>query len=666
MLPPNNRKGSGFTNINRVVTANQGNKLGQTVTSGVQNQANQVKDQTQKATTSFNEDAQKNRLDTDEAKNQRDQTIGRFSNANETSVQKATDDEVNNFSRYRTGTYEGPNQLHDYQTLAGKAQNTEMLGDLSRSTGGRQELLKRFVGGSGYTQGQQGLDNLLLGQSGNALNQTRRATQGLQQDVAGANTQASNLAQEYANRAKIFGGETVNKLIDARNPISTKIDEQLNANQTLETTRKGNLQSLQNILNGSGDNYKNLDRIARLGLGLQSAKDAGYLTDVQAKQLLGDGGLIQRAETLGLDTNALINERIKDISAQNLNRGGAASAIQESQLNSLDRLLGKQGTDLEFNQDGADFQKGNVGFDTDTLNDYLNTTERAKYANDAKQLADQEAYNARYLNQAAAGASQSVQGAQDALGGALDLDPGAIFQGAGTTISGLGNLGTQGVASILEGVSKLNIGGKSLANSPAGSTLQSIIKSYSDLANTATGTVNEWGQGAGGGLSDIRNGNITHGLEKILSSVPQAGGNLIEGVSNVGANIGNNIGSAVGNVAKGVGGAVKSVGKKLKKRFSDENLKHNIKPADSKIYALLDKINAHEYDYNKEVHGKHGATPGKHISVMAQELESSELGKELIDNSNPEGKMVDYDKAEPIQLAAIASIHKRLKKLEEK
>jgi hypothetical protein len=673
MLPPNNKKGSGYTNINRVVTANQGNKLGQTVSSGVQNQANQVKEQTTQATNRFGEEAQKNRLDTQEAADKRDQTIGRFSNVNETQVVNPADEDVNNFARYRTGTYEGPKQLNDYQSLAGRAQNTEMLGDLSRSTGGRQELLKRFVGGSGYTQGQQGLDNLLLGQSGDALNQTRRATQGLQQDVAGANTQAANLAQEYSNRAKIFGDETVGKLTAAYDPISGKIEEKLKANQGVEDKRKGDLSSLQNILSGTGDQYKGLDRITRLGLGLQSAKDAGYLNDVQVKQLLGDGGLIQRAEQLGLDTNSLVNERIKDMAAQNLNRGGAASDVQESQLNALQRLMGKQGTDLEFNQAGADFQKGNIGFDTDSLNDYLGVKEREKYANDAAKLADMEAYKARYLNQTMAGVQGAMGGAMDVAGAGLNqtlnpesyYNPGVMGQNINQAVSGgtdyLAGAATaqaQAPNAVLEGLAKLNIGGKSIANTEGGKQLLKAIDAVSKGENAVIGGLANATKGVGEGTQDLMSGNFGGALDQYMKTL--TGANLLEGA---GAALGKNneiskIGSSIGNAVSSIagGGGIK---------ISDEDLKTNIDYDRKHIDDFLNKLKPASYDYKDEVKDSEFASDKPQLGVMAQDLEKSELGEEAVIDTDM-GKAVDYEDLAPKILAGLAQLKMDVEELKKK
>lgn len=750
-LPPNNRKGSGYTNINRVLTANQGNSLGQNVVSGVQNTANQVRNNVQQSQQNFQQEAQKNRLDTEEAKKNRDQTIGRFASpvagtqqvannvaqtqqansvapiktaqagpaveqtgapnfAKQSSVAQptaqsgavtaipvnaATEQEIADFQKYRTGTYAGPKELTDYQTLLGGASDVDMMGDQTRSIGGRQELLKRIVGGQGYTAGQQKLDNLLLGQSGNALNEARVAGRGLVNEVSNANSAASNLAGEFVNRAKIFGGETVNKINDAIVPISTEIDTKLKSLQDQDALRKNNFNYLQGVLGNTDAQVQKLDRITRLGLGLQAAKDSGYINDTQVAQLLGDKGLIQRAENIGLDTNKLLNERFTNTAAKNLTRAGIATDDQKTRLNSLNQLLGKQSTDLEFSDD-SDYGAGNAGFDLNSLKDYISKAEQERAAGNAKKLADIEEYNSRYLNQGMAGVQQFSGGVMQAGGGALNqtlnpqasVNPGLATQNFNNIVQGYGNAGAGAIHvadnasnSLLEGLVKLNIGGNSLANTEGGRQLLKAIELKNKMVNEITGTGQQIVNGAGNTIQDLGSGdfqgaynnsigtigNIASTLNKNIADeiAKSEAGRALGNVGNTVGNVGGNISSGVKSTVKSAGGAVKSAGKKAKKVFSDKTLKHEIKPADNKLYALLDKLNAAEYKYDEKAL-KEGAFPGKNISVMAQDLEKSDLGDELVDESNPTGKMVDYDKAEPIQLAALASIHKRLKKLEGK
>lgn len=93
--------------------------------------------------------------------------------------------------------------------------------------------------------------------------------------------------------------------------------------------------------------------------------------------------------------------------------------------------------------------------------------------------------------------------------------------------------------------------------------------------------------------------------------------------------------------------------------FSDETLKTDIEPGETKLYAFLDKLGSHDYKYKD---AKHGA--GRRISPMAQELEQSELGEAFVFETG-EGKAVDYGKGFGTMLAAQAALHKRLKALEE-
>ncbi len=91
---------------------------------------------------------------------------------------------------------------------------------------------------------------------------------------------------------------------------------------------------------------------------------------------------------------------------------------------------------------------------------------------------------------------------------------------------------------------------------------------------------------------------------------------------------------------------------------SDEKLKKDIKPGNEKLGQFLDAINAHAYKYKDKKFGK-----GEYVSPMAQELEKTDLGKGLVKNTS-EGKMVDYGHGFGTMMAAMAEMHKRLKKLE--
>lgn len=533
MFNPNDKKGTGFTNINRVLSVNKGNQLGSTVAGGVTKQANNVKTQTQQSQDKFNQDANANRLDSQENTQKRDNVIGRFNekpddsnfkvssglqdsynqqkqtyqtklageqaknparpenfdqanydkllslsrdaganrgdtnwyntdrmnemrdaiqkagesdsflyNANdgravldqgmnlfnvansmktaydkqaparEAEYQKLLADKTTNvsaiekqmydadqgfnaasnaekqaylasqaynpseqeladFNKFRAGVYGGPRELSDYQTLLGNASEVEQLGNLTRSDGGRQELLRRFVGGEGYNQGQQRLDNLLLAQSPQGINDVRKNTRGLEKTVVEGNKAAGNTAKELDSRAKIFANDTVSKLTDKRNPIDANINTQLAAIQAKEADRATFASKMNDTLLGKTEDSAQMDAGSRLQQVLQNSREGGYVPQYQNTRLDGadgNGGLLNRGTKLGLDNNSMLAARLKNTAGSNINRGGAANAFQETQLNSLDKLLGKS---VEFATPGEDYESGNIDFDTLSLDRYL-------------------------------------------------------------------------------------------------------------------------------------------------------------------------------------------------------------------------------------------------------------------------------------------------------
>ncbi len=105
---------------------------------------------------------------------------------------------------------------------------------------------------------------------------------------------------------------------------------------------------------------------------------------------------------------------------------------------------------------------------------------------------------------------------------------------------------------------------------------------------------------------------------------------------------------------------------------SDVNLKKNIEKkslgealidkdvdSDDRLKDLLSNLDVYDYDYKDEKFGE-----GRQTSVMAQDLEKSEIGKEAVIDT-PEGKMVDYNKLLPAMLAANVDANKRIMSLEE-
>lgn len=91
---------------------------------------------------------------------------------------------------------------------------------------------------------------------------------------------------------------------------------------------------------------------------------------------------------------------------------------------------------------------------------------------------------------------------------------------------------------------------------------------------------------------------------------------------------------------------------------SDRRLKKNIKPTHTREF--LDALKAYEYEYKDKKFGE-----GKRVGIMAQDLERSAAGRNAIVNT-PDGKMVDMQRLVPMATAALADLHHRVARLEDK
>ena len=91
---------------------------------------------------------------------------------------------------------------------------------------------------------------------------------------------------------------------------------------------------------------------------------------------------------------------------------------------------------------------------------------------------------------------------------------------------------------------------------------------------------------------------------------------------------------------------------------SDKKFKKNISPGGDEAEDMMDKLAAAIFEYKNK---KRGA--GKQVGVMAQDLEKSKLGKQMVENRG-DGKYVNFAKGLGAVLAAQADLNKRMKALE--
>jgi len=111
--------------------------------------------------------------------------------------------------------------------------------------------------------------------------------------------------------------------------------------------------------------------------------------------------------------------------------------------------------------------------------------------------------------------------------------------------------------------------------------------------------------------------------------------------------------SAIG--AAGLGG----LGSMMSSMFSsDKNMKKDIEPADGKAKEFLDALSSYMFRYKGE-----SEDTDKHAGVMAQDLEKSEVGKNMVVDT-PKGKMVDFAKGLPAMLASMTMLNDRISDME--
>lgn len=126
----------------------------------------------------------------------------------------------------------------------------------------------------------------------------------------------------------------------------------------------------------------------------------------------------------------------------------------------------------------------------------------------------------------------------------------------------------------------------------------------------------------------------------------------------------------VGNLGKGVASIFSGASGGGGQSASDENVKKNVKEssdASKVITEFMDALKSYTYEYKKGAK-QPGGKPnpeGEVSGVMAQDLEKTELGKQMVTDTK-NGKVVDYAQGMAPLLASIAELNKRLKNLEGK
>lgn len=375
MIPNNrNKKGTGFTNLSRILQASKGARLGGQVASGVQQTGQQVRGQIGQAASEFQaktgEEATKYG---EQAQTQRDTEIGQVASGAEGLNQT---DLMKKFADYRSGEYKGPKEIQDYESLASKATEAEQLGRLGRTSGGKQELLRRFVGGKDYSQGEQRLDTALLGLTGQSgLAEAKRSTRGLTGELGREAGAARDISRQLQQQAKTFGEDTLTKLGQAKQPTLEDIRLKKRAAEELESQRSGEYESIKTLLAspdvevirsglGAGETSGPQQKISNIDLAVERLLKSQYFSPEETKNLKT---LTDASQRLGLNTASLLSGGLTETTAQNIAESTLASQQEKDKLALIDRLLGRSGVDVGLQGTQDPYTKGQSSFQMSAL-----------------------------------------------------------------------------------------------------------------------------------------------------------------------------------------------------------------------------------------------------------------------------------------------------------
>lgn len=225
---PQQQKGSGFVNLNKILQANVGNKLGETVSGGLNQGTQQVQQGLGQVKNQFLQESDKGNLAT--VGNQ--QAVSDALKNIAAGQSAVTDDQVKQFGTFLGGQYGGPKELDTTKTLqlGNKAQEVQGLGQSLMGGADKTRLLQTFAGKGPYSAGQTRLDSLLLGQGPNAkqqLAQARQSTRGLTQQIGKEQDIAQQIGQLRTGQAREFGQETGRQLTEQEMGINTALQKAL-------------------------------------------------------------------------------------------------------------------------------------------------------------------------------------------------------------------------------------------------------------------------------------------------------------------------------------------------------------------------------------------------------------------------------------------------------
>ena len=376
------QRGSGFTNIQKVIGANKGNRLGSSISGSLQQQGEDTKKAVEGAKSRFGEKLEQGSMGEKQAQERTD------------IIQKAKSSpgigqqDLSTFSRFNAGQYSGPKGLEDKQGLIRQGNDASQLAGASGSAQGREGLLQRFVNSPQYTRGTLKTDAMLLGGAAPELRQASSELRGISRDVNTDARIAENSAEQASLRNKAFGEDTRNMLsneLTGEEGLITGAETRQGDAKTAASTAATDFLDLKNALNGQQGNTgigvggpDNRAEFSRLGqkLGLSPEK----VSEIT--------GLMDRLKNSGLSdqqANSIITETLQFNQMDEGKLGNLGTFMDQDQANSISNLQQLSGQNAsDYGDIGGDFASS-LESDTGNVGGLAATRE---YRNDIKAQSD--------------------------------------------------------------------------------------------------------------------------------------------------------------------------------------------------------------------------------------------------------------------------------------
>lgn len=284
------QRGTGFTNIKRVLGANVGagqqlaGRIGGAITGQAQRVRQNLGQQQQQFQTGFQKSRQEALANIASATSLTKQP-GESDEQYEARLAAQAPDYTQIGQNLRTAEYAGPTGFQNPNLLLSQAQTAGKIGSFARSGLGQGILARQYGAGRGtYTTGQNILDQMFLSQDPNAqraIQQARQSTVGLGQTVQGAAAAAEETAratQEGVEQAKVQAAQDIQRSLGGIAARGTEAANQFYAdrdrfNQLMTATKStdtaGNpvyKDSAGNILSLTDRDYQLIDNPSQFGL----------------------------------------------------------------------------------------------------------------------------------------------------------------------------------------------------------------------------------------------------------------------------------------------------------------------------------------------------------------------------------------------------------------